>query len=362
MAQSRRTSLCGLFPFGTKPLMSSASAASGSCDCLRKEQHQKKSSDRRALAEEVTFLLSAWGLSKPAGLSDGEPIHELWRYLGPHWLTGSQQNDMLSMLRDSILARPRLDHSVRVEGVQFTQKLLNMFSPSKTAEKDTYHTNNNVRWIRELGDAITCKHATLITTANLEPVTDGKNEHWVVIVVEGRTSVLHYGDGFRKDIPDKLREAYQWWMKQHGTALSVKELPISQQTDGFSCRILADNAEGHFVPEEFLLVQASELVVARLKIDVNGKRDRERDDSWDEDSRHGLESWYERYPETQQKIKDRLTDLREAGVALTLITIRAIMIAFIEDDAPHLFTTPRNDGSCFRCSDSFVRKYLHRIM
>lgn len=37
------------------------------------------------------------------------------------------------------------------------------------------------------------------------------------------------------------------------------------------------------------------------------------------------------------------------------------MVAFIEHDAPHLFTQTFPDGSRFRCSETFVRKYLRTL-
>ncbi|KIM81756.1 hypothetical protein PILCRDRAFT_8437 [Piloderma croceum F 1598] len=46
----------------------------------------------------------------------------------------------------------------------------------------------------------------------------------------------------------------------------------------------------------------------------------------------------EPYPDLRAKINKRLEDLRDSGVALSLMTIRGIMVAFIEHDTPHLFT------------------------
>ncbi|KAJ7604624.1 hypothetical protein B0H17DRAFT_1120943 [Mycena rosella] len=68
------------------------------------------------------------------------------------------------------------------------------------------------------------------------------------------------------------------------------------------------------------------------------------------------------YPETRKKIHNHLTSLRGAGVALTLLTIRALMISHIEEDAPELFHHARADGSTFRCSESFVRRYLRNTL
>ncbi|KAJ7150609.1 hypothetical protein C8R46DRAFT_1229543 [Mycena filopes] len=53
------------------------------------------------LVDETRHILSLlpWGWEKPPGLSDSEPVHKLWRFLGPHWLSDSQQTDMLELLR-----------------------------------------------------------------------------------------------------------------------------------------------------------------------------------------------------------------------------------------------------------------------
>jgi hypothetical protein len=43
------------------------------------------------------------------------------------------------------------------------------------------------------------------------------------------------------------------------------------------------------------------------------------------------------------------------------MTIRGIMVAYIEHDVPELFAKTFPDGSQFRCSESFVRKYLRTL-
>lgn len=70
----------------------------------------------------------------------------------------------------------------------------------------------------------------------------------------------------------------------------------------------------------------------------------------------------EPYPDLRKKIELRLQSLREAGVALSLLTIRGIMVAYIDHDAPELFERVLSDGSKFKCADSFVRKYLRDTM
>lgn len=54
--------------------------------------------------------------------------------------------------------------------------------------------------------------------------------------------------------------------------------------------------------------------------------------------------------------------LREARLPLTLVTIRGLLIAHLEHFAPKIFTTPSHDGTLFRCSEVFVRKFIKRSL
>lgn len=66
---------------------------------LATELHQKKALQRCTYAEDVNILLAQlpWGMKK-CGVSDTEPIHTMWRYLEPHFTSGSQKNDLLEIL------------------------------------------------------------------------------------------------------------------------------------------------------------------------------------------------------------------------------------------------------------------------
>ncbi|KAJ7925709.1 hypothetical protein B0H13DRAFT_2314298 [Mycena leptocephala] len=69
------------------------------------------------------------------------------------------------------------------------------------------------------------------------------------------------------------------------------------------------------------------------------------------------------YPEIRKQINHQLTSLRDAGVALSLLTIRGLMVAHIQHGAPELFTrTIGSDGTKFRCSESFVHRYLRNTL
>ncbi|KAJ7836107.1 hypothetical protein B0H14DRAFT_2589842 [Mycena olivaceomarginata] len=84
-----------------------------------------KNPTRAALAEDTAVMLAMlpWGLAK-RGLSDSEPFHSLWRFLGTHWLSGSQMNDMLELLRYKINSDPELVKNTRVAGIELLPKIL----------------------------------------------------------------------------------------------------------------------------------------------------------------------------------------------------------------------------------------------
>ncbi|KAJ7618330.1 hypothetical protein DFH06DRAFT_922747, partial [Mycena polygramma] len=64
------------------------------------------------------------------------------------------------------------------------------------------------------------------------------------------------------------------------------------------------------------------------------------------------------HPEVVEEITSQLADLRTAGAPISLATVRCIIIVIIRDRAPELFEHRFKDGSLFRVSDSFCRKFL----
>lgn len=61
-------------------------------------------------------------------------------------------------------------------------------------------------------------------------------------------------------------------------------------------------------------------------------------------------------------IENHLVTLRSAGAPLSLVAVRAIIIATIQKDRPELFEQRFRDGSTFSVSDSYCRKFLHSTM
>lgn len=66
------------------------------------------------------------------------------------------------------------------------------------------------------------------------------------------------------------------------------------------------------------------------------------------------------HPQIASAIKDLLQSLRSASVGLDLVTIRGLMIGIITHHAPEIFKRTDSRGHCFKCSESFVRRFLKR--
>lgn len=60
-----------------------------------------------------------------------------------------------------------------------------------------------------------------------------------------------------------------------------------------------------------------------------------------------------------QEIQSQLADLRGAGMVLTTRTIRGYMVGVIQHRIPEAFSRADQSGNTFRCSDRFIRRFLH---
>lgn len=65
-------------------------------------------------------------------------------------------------------------------------------------------------------------------------------------------------------------------------------------------------------------------------------------------------------PDLIVKIVTQIRSLRAAGVRINVVTARVVILAHIRLDAPDLLSTrSSSDGSVFKCSDAFIRKFLY---
>jgi hypothetical protein len=97
---------------------------------LAAEIRQKRSIERRQVAEDVRAFLAAlpW---------DSEPVRTMWRFLGRHFTTGSQQDSLLDRLSDCIAAQPDIVGRLCVRSLALSTKILEAATGKKTG---TYAT------------------------------------------------------------------------------------------------------------------------------------------------------------------------------------------------------------------------------
>ncbi|KAJ6459829.1 hypothetical protein DFH09DRAFT_1348806 [Mycena vulgaris] len=190
---------------------------------VKTQLKQKKRSDIRQVATETSRLLAVlpWNAAK-RGLSDSQPVHTLWRFLGPKWLSSMDEDDMLEILRDRIEA----------------------FKERHSTAPGDYELSQSTRLLYSLGEDISRRGQHLITMAHLG--VHNKQKHWIAIDVDVPERLLRYGDSFREEIPPPLRDAYVWWVSKHvPEPLRFDLLPTSKQTDSHLCSPLAFNAAAH---------------------------------------------------------------------------------------------------------------------
>lgn len=68
------------------------------------------------------------------------------------------------------------------------------------------------------------------------------------------------------------------------------------------------------------------------------------------------------HPDLVALIVKRLTDLRDAGLALTVSYVRGYMSGVLRHQAPELFELVDKNNRSFECSESWTRAFLHRFL
>lgn len=238
---------------------------------LAKQIRQHTNPGLRSLAEEASVLLARlpWG-GKKLGLSDSDKVHTFSAFLGTEWMSGTLIDNMLDLIFLEVLSNPALVKTVRIQGVYLSERLIGAYA---TRDSDKYQTEKEFAWLRDLGNDIVTNNALLVTIAHL--ASHNRGPHWTPLAIDLRNEVskaLCYGDSFGEPIPEHLQAVYTWWIEQHTISdtfipLPLANIPITKQSDSFSCGMLAENAVGNLVsPNTHPLMKPSELVEGRIKM------------------------------------------------------------------------------------------------
>jgi hypothetical protein len=121
------------------------------------EVQKNRSPERHQLAEDTRAFMAVlpW---------DNEIVQTMWRYLGPHMTTSSQQNDMLDTLSDHITAQPELADRMHVNGLALSAKIM---EAAVVQDGVTYQTAQSFRWIWNLGNEIVQRKQCILTKHHL---------------------------------------------------------------------------------------------------------------------------------------------------------------------------------------------------
>jgi hypothetical protein len=204
---------------------------------------------RRKQHEAIKLLTELpWRYRMPKTM--GDHISDLALFCSEKWLKGSQVDTMLEILRDHL-------RSERIEGavkdVDFLQKLVKIYRHTR----DTYADDNTAAFIRAFMEKLKTGEVSVVGLAVAVRYTGSETQlpfgediisnHWCSFVIDTNERTIHYGDSLGAAPPPELLDVLNWWLGlSFPTPFSLIDLPITQQTDSFSCAVFAVNALSHY--------------------------------------------------------------------------------------------------------------------
>ena len=179
-------------------------------------------------------------------------------FCSERWLGTAQLDAMSAVLNDQLVSR-QIQASVQPNN--FFQKLLATYRFSC----EMYSTDKSNNFIQELTNDL--KSGTVPTTCTpiavrlmqygviLPEGLETPSNHWCALIIDINQRTLHYGDPMGSPPPAELVDVMTWWLGQSfSDVFTFQDLPITRQTDSFSCSILTINALFHyFIPSIPLL-------------------------------------------------------------------------------------------------------------
>ncbi|KAF7334113.1 DDE-1 domain-containing protein [Mycena venus] len=195
--------------------------------------------------------------SRLRGFTNRNTLADLSSYCNRSWLHAPHIDQMLELLEAEGLNLE--DNGIRVLPCDHAERIMDLYG-NKT---ESYLFDPQYLDLRNLGaEFATGGHKKLCTIANIH------NDHWVALVINFVAETVHYGDSFGEGFNASLRGAYDWWIEQHtDKKFTWVRMPITPQTDGHSCGILALNSLAHYLDaNRFPLLNMAEVANERLRV------------------------------------------------------------------------------------------------
>lgn len=180
----------------------------------------------------------------------GSHISDLALFCSETWLEGSQVDTMLEILRDHL-------RSEKIQGavkdVSLLQKLIKIYRHTR----NTYSDDNTTAFIWEFMEKLKTGKVSVVglavavhytgSEAQLPFGQDIISNHWCSFILDINECTIHYGDSLGTAPPPELIDVLNWWLGlSFPTPFSLVNLPITQQTDTFSCAVFAVYALSHY--------------------------------------------------------------------------------------------------------------------
>ena len=221
--------------------------------------------------EAINILRSVpWKYRTPdKELDNALDICDLSLFCSESWL-GNAQMDAMSAVLNSHLTASQIQASVHSNN--FFQKLL----ASYRFGREPYPTEPSTLFLRNIADSlksgnesVACTAVAVRLTQNGAILPEGQqspSNHWCALLIDVKRRTLHYGDPMGSPPPPELIGVTNWWLGlSFMEEFSYQALPITRQTDSFSCSIFTINALAHyFFPSIPLLLDGPQLLFARI--------------------------------------------------------------------------------------------------
>ena len=184
-------------------------------------------------------------------------VQKLSAFLTTEWLADEHELLMLDLLKKDL--EEENQGYIFVENTAFSLLL-----KAAMADQQNYPKNKHYEWLREKGEALANGEKThLATIVNID------GSHWVSVVINSKNKQIYYGDSFRRTIPNDLKKVFNWWLGYHmsNTPFSYEPLPVSTQSDTFSCGILCwDGLRSFLLNSKPGLINPTQALDERVRI------------------------------------------------------------------------------------------------
>jgi hypothetical protein len=188
--------------------------------------------------------------------SDPESITSLARYLSSDWLTTTQINQQLDLLCWRIQHQHIPGRKHEIVNTHFFPKIIQLFQQNQvhlTYTAESPPSDGHYPWAVGQDLADTTSGTTIVSG-----VFNVSNSHWVSMTVDVERRTISYGDSLVSDrkVKEVVMRAVKWWIAVHIKNDFVHvDLPITCQTDSFSCGVFAVNSIQHLAfPQEGLFL------------------------------------------------------------------------------------------------------------